>query len=155
MRLDRTDRSLLSDWWFTIDRMLLTAVLLLMFAGVILSLAASPPVAERLGLDSFHFVRRHLVILGVSMLLLVSASMLSPRLIRRASLIMFLGGMVLMVLTLRFGPEIKGATRWIQVAGFSIQPSEFVKPAFVILSAWLFSEGQKRSDVPVLPIAFG
>lgn len=152
MRLTRSDRSLLSDWWFTVDWLMLSAVLLLMVGGLLLSLAASPSVASRIGLDSLHFFKRHALVMGPALIVLVGASLLSPRMIRRASLGVFALGMVLMVVTLILGAEIKGASRWIQFAGFSLQPSEFVKPTFVVVCAWLFAETQSRDDVPSLPL---
>ena len=152
MRLTRSDRSLLSDWWFTVDRLMFSTVLLLMIGGLVLSLAASPPVATRLGLDTFHFFTRHALMIGPALIVLVGASLLSPRMIRRASLVIFALGMVLMVATLFLGVEIKGAIRWLQFGGVSIQPSEFVKPAFVVVCAWLFSETQSRDNMPSLPL---
>ncbi len=153
MRLTRSDRSLLSDWWFTVDRPLLFAVLILMIGGLVVSLAASPSVATRLGLDTFYFFKRHALLLVPAFVVIVGASLLSPRMIRRASLAIFAAGMVLMVATLILGVEIKGATRWLQFGGVSLQPSEFAKPAFVIVCAWLFSQSQSRDDVPSLPLA--
>lgn len=155
MRLTRSDRSLLSDWWFTVDRLMFSVILLLMIGGLLLSLAASPSVAIRLGLDTFHFVTRHALVLGPALIVLVAASLLTPRMIRRTSLVIFVVGMVLMIATLILGAEIKGASRWLHFAGFSLQPSEFVKPAFVIVCAWLFSETQSRHDVPSLPLVIG
>jgi cell division protein FtsW len=152
MRLTRSDRSLLSDWWFTVDWLMLSAVLLLMVGGLLLSLAASPSVATRIGLDSLHFFKRHALVMGPALIVLVGASLLSPRMIRRASLGVFALSMVLMVATLILGAEIKGASRWIQFAGFSIQPSEFAKPGFIVVCAWLFAETQSRNDVPSLPL---
>ncbi|GBE42082.1 lipid II flippase FtsW [bacterium BMS3Bbin10] len=153
MRLTRSDRSLLSDWWFTVDRAMLFAVLLLLIGGLVLSLAASPSVATRLGLDPFHFFKRHALLIAPAFLVIVGASLLSARMIRRASLAIFAVGLVLMVATLFFGEEIKGATRWLQFGGVSLQPSEITKPAFVVMCAWLFSETQTRDDVPSLPLA--
>jgi cell division protein FtsW len=155
VRLTRSDRSLLSDWWFTVDRLMFSVILLLMIGGLLLSLAASPSVATRLGLDTFHFVTRHALVMGPALIVLVAASLLTPRMIRRTSLVIFAVGMVLMVATLILGAEIKGASRWLHFAGFSLQPSEFVKPAFVIVCAWLFSETQSRDDVPSLPLVIG
>jgi len=155
MRLTRSDRSLLSDWWFTVDRLMFSAVLLLMIGGLILSLAASPAVATRLGLDTFHFFTRHALMLGPALIVMVGASLLLPSIIRRASLGLFVLCMVLMIATLFLGAEIKGASRWLQFGGVSMQPSEFAKPAFVVMCAWLFSETQSRDDVPSLPLVIG
>jgi len=153
MKLNRSDRSLISDWWFTIDRLMLHAILLLMVGGLILSLAASPSVADRLGYDTFHFFKRHAAAFVPSLFILFFASLLEPRMIRRASLVIFAISIALMVATLFIGPETKGATRWLRFGTFSIQPSEFVKPAFVVLSAWFFAESERRDDVPSLHIA--
>ena len=153
MRLTRADRSVLSDWWFTVDRLMFFALLLLMGAGLVLSLAASPPIAAKYDLESFYFVRRHAALLLPSVAIMFAASTLTPKQIRRASLVIFLVGIALMAVILVLGPEIKGAKRWLQLGAVSIQPSEFVKPAFIVLTAWLFNESQKRRDIPGIQLA--
>jgi cell division protein FtsW len=153
MRLTRADRSVLSDWWFTVDRLMFFGLLLLMGAGVVLSLAASPPIAAKFDLEPFYFVRRHVVLLLPAVAIMFAVSTLTPKQIRRASLVIFCAGIALMVLAILIGPEIKGAKRWLQLGAASIQPSEFVKPAFVVLCAWLFNEYQKRRDVPGFELA--
>jgi len=153
MRITRADKSVLSDWWFTVDRLMLVGLLLLMGAGLVLSLAASPPIAERYNLEPFYFVRRHAVLLLPAIAIMFAASTLTPKQIRRASLVIFLVGIALMILILFLGPEIKGAKRWLQFGAFSLQPSEFVKPAFIVLTAWLFNESQKHKNVPGLELA--
>ena len=136
---DRTDTSIVARWWWTIDRWMLAAVGLLLVFGVILTLAASPPVAERLGYDSYYFVRRQLLFLPLAAILLICVSLLSPRGVRRLALLVFSAAMLATVMTLFLGTEIKGAKRWITMAGLTAQPSEFVKPCFAVMSAWLFS----------------
>ena len=153
MRLTRADRSVLSDWWFTVDRLMFFGLLLLMGAGLVLSLAASPAIAAKFNVEPFHFVRRHAALLLPAVAIMFAASTLTPKQIRRASLIIVLAGIALMAVILVIGPEVKGAKRWLQIGALSIQPSEFVKPAFVVLTAWLFNESQKRPDVPGLPLA--
>ena len=153
MMLKRSDRSVLSDWWFTIDHLTLSAVMLLMASGLVLSMAASPPVALKLGLEPYYFVKRHAVFLLPSILTLVAASLLDPRQVRRLCLLLVVGGLALMVATLITGPEIKGATRWLKLGPFSLQPSELLKPGFVVLCAWLLSENQARPGVPGLQLA--
>jgi cell division protein FtsW len=155
MRLSRADRSAVSDWWFSIDRTLLGTVLLLMTAGMLISFAAGPPMAQRLSLPPYHFVARHAIYLALALPVFLTVSMLSPRWMRRACLVMLTGGLVLMALVLIIGIERNGATRWISLGGITIQPSEFVKPAFTVVSAWLLSEGVRRNDVPALPISLG
>lgn len=154
MRLTRTDRSVIAEWWFSVDRLLIGAVLLIMFLGVIVSLAASPAVAHKIGEEPLYFFKRHLVFLVPSIILLIGASMLDPKLTRRAGLFLFLGGFALMLLAMLQGIEKNGAVRWLIIGGgLSIQPSEFVKPGFVILTAWLFAEAGKRQDMPALQLA--
>ena len=125
-------------------RWLLASLGGLMVLGLVLTLAGSPPVAERLGLSTFHFVNRQVGYLIPAIVLMIATSFLSPRHVRRAALLVFCMGMALVIAALMFGVEVKGAKRWI----FGIQPSEFVKPAFVVLAAWAFSEGARRRDVP-------
>ena len=142
--ISRAQNSQFANWWWTIDRALLAALGLLMIFGIVLAMAGSPAVAERLGLSTFYFVHHQIMFMIPAALVLVATSFLSPRDTRRAALLLYFGGMALIIVALMFGHEVKGSRRWI----FGIQPSEFIKPAFVILAAWAFSEGAKRKDVP-------
>ncbi|KHJ56197.1 cell division protein FtsW [Aureimonas altamirensis] len=148
MAVSRAKKGLIADWWWSIDRWLLAAFLILMLGGMMLSFAASPPVAERIGLEPFHFVKRHALFLFPSIAVMLATSLLTPHGIRRMSLIMLCVALVTMVLALFFGMEVKGARRWMSFGPFSVQPSEFMKPAFVIVCAWLFAERARRPDVP-------
>jgi cell division protein FtsW len=143
----------LSEWWRTIDRLTLAALSALMLGGIVLCLAASPPVAARIGLDPFHFVDRQVLFLIPAIAVLIGTSFLSPRDIRKLAVVVFLVSLVLVAATPYFGAEIKGARRWLVILGVNIQPSEFLKPAFVIMIAWLFGESSKRSDMPANSIA--
>ena len=142
--ISRADRSPLSDWLWTIDRWLLGALGLLMVCGLVFGMAGSPPVAERLHLPTFYFVNHQAMYLVPAIAVLIGASFMSPRQVRRAALVLFIGSMALIFAALLFGAEVKGARRWI----FGVQPSEFVKPAFAVLAGWAFSEGARRRDVP-------
>lgn len=147
--LSRAERSYFTEWWWTVDRWFIAAAGTLMVLGVLLALVGSPPVAERLKLPTFHFVNKQILYLIPAIVLMVGGSLLSPRHVRRAAFLLFVAGMAGVVAALLFGAEIKGARRWI----FGLQPSEFVKPAFVVLAAWAFSEGARRKDVPANAIA--
>jgi len=151
--LARDQRTPFSDWWWTVDKLLLAAIVALMLGGVILSLAASPPVATRIGLEPFHFFTRHVMFLLPSIFVLLTVSFLSPRQIRRAALVVFAVSIILIVATLLIGPEVKGSRRWITLVGVNIQASESAKPAFVILAAWLFAESTKRPEMPATSMA--
>src|ERR1700681_1897474 len=146
--VSRVERTAFTAWWWTVDRLSLAALIVLMLAGIVLSLAASPPVAARLGLEPFYFVNRHVLYLIPALILLLATSLLSARNIRRVALVVFIVSLVLIVATLLFGAEVKGARRWIVILGVNIQPSEFLKPAFVILIAWLFGESARRPEMP-------
>jgi cell division protein FtsW len=148
MLLARSDRGLLAQWWFTVDRGLMSAVLLLMAAGVLIGMAASPPVAERIGLDSFHFFRSQLTFLGPAAAILLAVSFLTPPQARRAALWVFALALALMAAAFTWGPEIKGAHRWIDLGPVSLQPSEFAKPAFIVAAAWFLAERARRTDMP-------
>jgi cell division protein FtsW len=139
--LARTDTSVLGRWWWTVDRLSLGALALLIGFGAILILAASPPVATRIRLDEFHFVRRHVMMLAPSLVILLGVSMMTPAAVRRLSSLMLVAGLAAVAATLVVGVEIKGATRWLHLPGLSVQPSEFVKPAFAVVAAWLFAQG--------------
>ncbi len=155
MLISRKDRGALARWWFTIDRALLSSVLLLMAIGVLISMAASPPVAERIGLDSFHFFKSQLFYLFFAVIGLFFVSFFNPEWVRRTAFLTFAGSLFLMVAALKFGPEIKGAHRWINLGPIGIQPSEFAKPSFVVAAAWFLAERGKRPDMPGHYIAYG
>jgi cell division protein FtsW len=144
----RVDASLLGRWWLTVDRWMLAALLTLLALGALMVLAASPAVAERLKLDSFHFAHRHLVFLVPSLIIMLTVSLLSPVGVRRLAMVVLGIGIVLMLATLVVGVEVKGARRWLVIAGFSIQPSEIVKPALAVVAAWLFTLQRQRSGIP-------
>jgi cell division protein FtsW len=153
MRVSRADRSRVAEWWFTVDHMLIGAILAIVGAGLVLSLAASPAVAIKKGLPTYYFVERHFLFSAAGVLVMLAVSLLSPRGVRRLALPLFLMSLGGMIAVHFIGPEIHGARRWLSFGGHSIQPSEFAKPAFVIVSAWLFAESRTRQDMPALPLA--
>lgn len=154
-RFSRTDQSFLGRWWWTVDRVLLACFLVLMVVGVLLVTTASAPVAEHHGLGPYHFLIRHVIFLVPSLALFFGMSMMSARMIWRISSVMFVGTLIALVIVLVAGVEIKGATRWIHFLGFSLQPSEFIKPNFVIVSAWLMAMQKQRDHFPGNAITAG
>jgi cell division protein FtsW len=148
MKFARIDQSPVARWWWTVDRWSLAALGMLICFGVVMSLAASPPVAERIGYDGLHFVRRHLAMLPLAIAIMFAVSLQSPVTIRRIAIIGFGLSLALLALTFLVGMEIKGARRWINLPGLSLQPSEFVKPTFAVVAAWLFSEQKLRTHFP-------
>ena len=152
----RSDKSALGIWWWTMDRWLLGATCLLVLVGILLSFGNSPAAAARIGYhDPFHFAVRQLIF-GISgAAVMIASSMLTPRLVRRTSFIVYIVSILGMVGLFFIGHHTKGATRWLDFAGFTLQPSEFMKPSLIVLCAWMFAEGQKGKGVPGVSIAFG
>lgn len=146
--VSRIERGAVASWFWTVDRFLLIAFVILILLGFMLSFSASPAVAERIGLESFHFVKRFAIFMVPALVTLVAFSFLDARMVRRAAILLLLGAVAMMVLTLFIGGEIKGSRRWLSIAGFTLQPSEFMKPAFVVICAWLFSERSRHPEIP-------
>jgi len=144
----RADTSVLGIWWWTVDRWLLAAIILLMGIGALLVMSASPPVADRINVDSFHFVTRQFIFLGMATVCMFAISLLPVKWVRRLASFMFLGVLFLLIITPFIGSDIKGAVRWINVAGINLQPSEFLKPAFAVVIAWMFAEGRLNPNFP-------
>ncbi len=147
--VSRAEPSLSGRWWWSIDRFILTALVALMVSGVVLLMAGGPPVAERLGLSTFHFVNRQAAYLAAAMVIFLGVSLMTPRQVRRMALLLYVASLAMVVATLYFGVEVKGAKRWLTLGPLgSVQPSEFLKPAFVVMAAWAFAEGTRRPDLP-------
>ena len=151
--LTRIDRSELGRWWWTVDRWSLAALIVLMAFGIVLVLAAAPSAGARIGLEGFHLANRQILMLPLAILILGAASLMQPRWLRRAALAGFVLSVLLCLLTLVAGPEIKGSTRWLNLGGFSLQPSELLKPCLAIVAAWIFAIGNEEPSFPSFRIA--
>jgi cell division protein FtsW len=151
--LSRADNSLLGRWWWSVDRWTLGAIGTLIGFGYVMMLAASPAVAERIGTSRDTFILKQVFFLAVAGLIVVLVSLLSPRDIKRLAIVGCLVALALTAATMVVGVEIKGARRWISLPGMTIQPSEFLKPCFAIVTAWLLSEGKKSPRFPGTIIA--
>ncbi|AVF05995.1 cell division protein FtsW [Devosia sp. I507] len=149
----RAEKTPLAEWWWSIDRELLGALIMLLAVGMVLSFGASPAVAERIGLDEWHFVIRHALFCLLAIPVMLATSLLNQRQARFVALATLVVMTILLWATLHFGTEVKGARRWISIAGWTIQPTEFVKPAFAVIGAWLFSEYMIHRNVPGRAIA--
>jgi len=146
--VSRVERGALAEWFWTIDRVFLALFILLIGIGFMLSFAASPAVAERIGLEPFHFVKRHALFLVPAISAMIGISFMTPRQVRRTAVILLIASLAMMLFALFFGIEVKGSRRWVNIAALSIQPSEFMKPAFVVVCAWLFAEHARQPEIP-------
>lgn len=151
--LPRTDDSLLGRWWWTVDRWTLGAVGTLIGVGYVMMLAASPSVAVRLGSFRDLFIVKQVVFLAVSVAVVVGVSLLTPRTIKRLAIAGCILALLMTAATLVIGVDIKGAQRWIALPGLSVQPSEFLKPCFAVVTAWLIAEGRRSPRFPGMPLA--
>ena len=153
--ISRTDDSMLGRWWWTVDRWTLGAVGMLIGFGYIMMLAASPAVAERIGSSRDMFILKQVIFLAAAAGVVVAVSLLSPRGIRRVAIIGFIIALALTAATMVAGVEIKGARRWISLPGLTVQPSEFLKPCFTVVAAWLINESRRTPRFPGRVLAFG
>ena len=149
----RTDPSIFCRWWWTLDRWALLVLTLLFAVGAILTVAASPGAASRIGLEPFYFVRHQFAFMAPAVMVLLAVSMLSPRGVRRMAVLTLGGGLILVAATSFAGIEGKGASRWLSRGGFTFQPSEFVKPCFAVVAAWMFAEYRQSAKFPGRAIA--
>lgn len=139
----------LPKWWRTVDKWALSCILMLFGMGILLGLAASPPLAERNGLTPFHYVQRQAFFGGLAMIAMFLTSMMTPLVVRRLAVIGFLITFVALALLPFFGTDFgKGAMRWYSLGFASLQPSEFLKPMFVIAAAWMMAAGQEIGGPP-------
>ena len=152
--LSRLDRSPLAQWWWSIDRVSLMLLGGIVLIGFVMLLAAGPSAATRLRIPSeFHFPLRQMLFLGPALIVMIAVSMLSPLQARRVGVFVFAGALLLMATALLAGPEINGAKRWLTFGSFSLQPSEFLKPGFIVAAAWMLAEGARNPSFPGAVIA--
>ncbi len=153
--ISRADKSVLGQWWWTVDKTILMTILVLSVFGLGLVMTASPAVAERIGFDTYHFVVRHVLFLAPCLGAMIVLSFVQERTIWRVSALLLMLSIVGIFVSLAVGTEIKGAQRWIKIAGFSLQPSEFMKPAFLVASAWLMARQREKEGFHGLYMSFG
>lgn len=145
----QTGDPIIPRWWRTIDRWTMSCILILFGIGLLLGLAASPPLAERNGLAPFYYVTRQAAFGGMAITVMIVTSMMSPRLVRRLAVLGFLGAFVALALLPFFGTDFgKGAVRWYSLGFASVQPSEFLKPVFIVVAAWLMAASYEIGGPP-------
>ena len=136
-------------WWRTIDKWSMICVLILFCIGILLGLAASPPLAEKNGFQPFHYVQRQAVFGFMALFAMLIVSMMSPQVVRRLAVLGFIAAFAALALLPFFGTDFnKGAVRWYSLGFASLQPSEFLKPVFVVVSAWLMAASQEINGPP-------
>lgn len=144
----RKSHNILSNWWWTVDKTLLGLVSGLMVLGIFMTFSASPSVAHRVGFGSYHYIYRQCFYVPIAFVIMIFLSMQNLKFIRRFASIGYILALILTIMTIFWGEEVKGAHRWIRILGFSLQPSEFIKPTFAIVAAWLFDAQRQYSEIP-------
>jgi cell division protein FtsW len=151
----RVAEPVLPRWWRTIDKWTLTSVFVLFGLGLLLGLAASVPLASRNGLEPFHYVQRQAMFGGIALVVMIAISMMPPGMVRRLGVLGFGISLIALVLLPLFGTDYgKGAVRWFSLGFASVQPSEFLKPGFVIVTAWLMAAAQDLNGPPGKSVSF-
>ena len=151
----RTDRSATAMWWWTLDRVTLALVLILLLLGFFFSFSSSPIAAPHTGsYDPFYYTKRHFFFALLTAGMMITISMLSIKGVKRVSLVIYGISLGIMALLPIIGHAAKGGRRWLELGPIALQPSEFLKPALIVLISWMFSEGQKGKGVPGVTIAF-
>ena len=147
LRISRTNTGPIGEWWFTVDRYMLFGIIFLGLSGLFFSLAVSPVEAGHLKANQYYFLIKQSVFLFISVALMVTISILPKEFTRKISLILFAFSLLGVLLTLVIGFSSGGASRWISVFGIiTIQPSEFLKPCLIILSAWFFARSKEEQN---------
>ena len=151
----RSRRTLIGEWWRSVDQVTLSIIVCLLGAGLILSMASSPAAAARLDYDnSFYFLYKHMVFVGMGMVGMFIVSLFDAVNARRIAVLTLIGSFFVMLALPFIGYEVKGAVRWIRIGGLGLQPSEFAKPAFIVFAAWMFSIRHRDPSVPSVAIVF-
>lgn len=150
----RSSHNIAARWWWTVDKLLLAMVIFLIGCGFVLSFSASPAVAERIHRSTYYFVWHHSIYMCIAVAALLFFSMQNLKWIRRWAFLGYAGVILLLIATLLWGYEVKGAKRWIRF-GFQMQPSEFLKPVFIICTAWLFEMQRQYKNFKGILISLG
>jgi len=154
MFISRNSHNFINNWWWTVDKTLLSLISGLIALGILMSFTASPSVALTNNYDNYHFVIRQCMFAPLAFCVMIFLSMQNVKFITRFACILFLLSLILTAVTLIFEDPSKGASRWIKIMGFSLQPSEFIKPTFAVVVAWLFDSQRQYSEIPGKLISF-
>ena len=158
--LSRNDRTLVGRWFWTIDKPLLTLVLLLIGLGIIAVAAASPAAAHRYSggnvrVDDLFYLKRQIMWVLAGVPLMLAVSMLPVGWAKRLAIGGTVAGLLALFAVPFLGSEVNGAVRWINLPGFQLQPSEFLKPMFIITTAWLLAARFDDRSLPTMQLSFG
>lgn len=145
----RDGEPVLPKWWRTVDKWSMSCILILFGIGLLLGLAASPPLAAKNGFEPFHYVQRQAFFGCLALIAMLITSMMNPVIVRRLAVLGFIAAFIALILLPFFGTDFgKGATRWYSLGFASVQPSEFLKPGFIVIAAWMMAASQEIGGPP-------
>ncbi|MBT4878756.1 MAG: FtsW/RodA/SpoVE family cell cycle protein [Alphaproteobacteria bacterium] len=147
MKLYNRNSKNIAKWWYSLDHNIIFSFIMLLLVGLIMSKSASTNVAEKIGLDALYFYHKHILFVILAILAALFFSLLKPNVILRFSLLLLLLSLMLVVIIIFTEDHTKGAKRWLRIAGLTIQPSEFIKPFFIVINAWFLSRKFIRDDI--------
>ena len=148
------EENLLYRWWLTVDKTSIFLILILMFLGLLMCMASSTELAVENGKGSFFYVGKQAIFCVVGFVILIGLSMSSIKFIRRISIILFFFSLSLLIVIPIFGTDFgKGAYRWLSLGFISFQPSELIKPFYVIFASWLFVSSIEKAGLPGISIS--
>lgn len=151
----RSRRTIIGEWWRSVDQVTLSFIVCLLGAGLILSMASSPAAAARLDYENaFYFLYKHMIFVGMGIFGIFIVSLFDAVNARRIAVLTLIGSFLVMLALPIIGYEVKGATRWVRIGPLGLQPSEFAKPAFIVFAAWMFSIRHRDPKVPAVAIVF-
>lgn len=143
MSLFRQSRHPLVRWWWEMDRASVVLLLIIMAIGAVAVSTASPAVAKTYQVGPYYFAVRHILYLGIALAVMMLMTVLKPGGVKRVGTVLFLLSFAGTLLTFVIGVEVKGARRWLDIAGQSVQPTEFMKSGMIIVTAMLLSERER------------
>lgn len=133
------NHNFIKSWWRSVDQQVVIALAVLFAFSLMLVTTSGPSVASRIGLEEHYFSSRQIFYLSAAAIIVIIFSSFDRKWLKRIAILGFFVNIIFLILVKFYGYEVKGAVRWINLGGFSMQPSEFIKPFFAVVVGWILS----------------